>query len=227
MYPKVNHMTSDEAQQAQDVVLVIFLANSHPAIVLFDSGASHSFISSSFVAKHNLPIAAMKHTMLVSSPGGKMRTKHICPAISINIRGEDFLSNLILLDSKGIDIIHGMDWLRKYDRIIKCARRSVRLTKMDGTTVEFVAAMQSNQGSILNQTKVKALEENIVVQEYPNVFPEDLSGMPPDHDIEFLIELLPGTPPVSKMPYRMPVNELVELKKKISELQATGFIRRR
>jgi hypothetical protein len=227
MYPKVNHMTSDEAQQAQDVVLVIFLANSHPAIVLFDSGASHSFISSSFVAKHNLPIAAMKHTMLVSSPGGKMRTKHICPAISINIRGEDFLSNLILLDSNGIDIIHGMDWLRKYDRIIKCARRSVRLTKTDGTTVEFVAAMQSNQGSILNQTKVKALEENIVVQEYPNVFPEDLSGMPPDHDIEFLIELLPGTPPVSKMPYRMPVNELVELKKKISELQATGFIRPR
>jgi hypothetical protein len=220
-------MTSDEAQQAQDVVLVIFLANSHPAIVLFDSGASHSFISSSFVAKHNLPIATMKHTMLVSSPGGKMRTKHICPAISINIRGEDFLSNLILLDSKGIDIIHGMDWLRKYDRIIKCARRLVRLTKTDGTTVEFVAAMQSNQGSILNQTKVKALEENIVVQEYPNVFPEDLSGMPPDHDIEFLIELLPGTPPVSKMPYRMPVNELVELKKKISELQATGFIRPR
>jgi hypothetical protein len=227
MYPKVNHMTSDEAQQAQDVVLVIFLANSHPAIVLFDSGASHSFISSSFVAKHNLPIAAMKHTMLVSSPGGKMRTKHICPAISINIRGEDFLSNLILLDSNGIDIIHGMDWLRKYDRIIKCARRSVRLTKTDGTTVEFVAAMQSNQGSILNQTKVKALEENIVVQEYPNVFPEDLSGMPPDHDIEFLIELLPRTPPVSKMPYRMPVNELVELKKKISELQAKGFIRPR
>jgi hypothetical protein len=120
-----------------------------------------------------------------------------------------------------------MDWLRKYDRIIKCARRLVRLTKTDGTTVEFVAAMQSNQGSILNQTKVKALEENIVVQEYPNVFPEDLSGMPPDHDIEFLIELLPGTPPVSKMPYRMPVNELVELKKKISELQATGFIRPR
>jgi hypothetical protein len=227
MYPKVNHMTSDEAQQAQDVVLVIFLANSHPAIVLFDSGASHSFISSSFVAKHNLPIATMKHTMLVSSPGGKMRTKHICPAISINIRGEDFLSNLILLDSNGIDIIHGMDWLRKYDRIIKCARRSVRLTKTDGTTVEFVAAMQSNQGSILNQTKVKALEENIVVQEYPDVFPEDLSGMPPDRDIEFLIELLPGTPPVSKMPYRMPVNELVELKKKISELQAIGFIRPR
>jgi hypothetical protein len=56
MYGKVNHMTSDEAQQAQDMVLVMFLASSHPATILFDSEASHSFITSSFVAKHNLPI---------------------------------------------------------------------------------------------------------------------------------------------------------------------------
>jgi hypothetical protein len=87
MYGKVNHMTSDEAQQAQDVVLGMFLASSHPATVLFDSRASHSFITSSFVAKHNLTIANMKHTMLVSSLGGEMRTKLICPAISISIRG--------------------------------------------------------------------------------------------------------------------------------------------
>jgi hypothetical protein len=87
MYCKVNHMTSDEAQQAQDEVLGMFLATSHPATILFDSGVSHSFITSSFVAKHNLPIANMKHTMLASSPGGEMMTKHICLAISISIRG--------------------------------------------------------------------------------------------------------------------------------------------
>jgi hypothetical protein len=77
---------------------------------LFDLGASHSFVSSTFAAKHHLPITIMKHTMLVSSPGGEMRTKHICPTISINIRGVDFLANFIILDSKGIDIILGMDW---------------------------------------------------------------------------------------------------------------------
>jgi hypothetical protein len=65
----------------------MFLASSHPAIVLFDLGATHSFISSSFVAKHHLPITIMKNTMLFSSPGGEMRTKHICPAVSITIRG--------------------------------------------------------------------------------------------------------------------------------------------
>jgi hypothetical protein len=211
MYGKVNHMTSDETQQAQDVVLGMFLASSHPVTVLFDSGASHSFITSSFVAKHNLPIANMKHTMLVSSPGGEMRTKHIRPAVSISIRGVDFPLNFILLDSKGIDIILGMDWLSKYDGVIQCTKKAVRLTKKDETTVEFVATVQADQASMLSQIKVTTLEEILVVQEYPDVFPEELPGMPPDCDIEFLIELLPGTPPLSKRPYRMPINELVEL----------------
>jgi hypothetical protein len=143
-------MTSDEAQQAQDVEMGMFLARSHPATILFDSRASHSFISSSFVTKHNLPIATMKHTMFVSSPGGEMRTKHICPAVSITIRGVDFPSNLILLDSKGIDIILGMDWLSKYDGVIQCARKAMRLTKKDGATVEFVAMVQSDQDNMLN-----------------------------------------------------------------------------
>jgi hypothetical protein len=116
-------MTSDEAQQAPDVVLGMFLTSSHTATILFNFGVSHSFVSSSFVAKHTLPIATMKHTMLVSSPGGEMRTKHICPSVSITIRRVDFPSNLILLDSKGINIILGMDWLSKYDRVIQCARQ--------------------------------------------------------------------------------------------------------
>jgi hypothetical protein len=68
-------MTTEEAQQVQDVVLGMFLASSHPATVLFDLRASHSFISSTFVAKYHLPISIMKHTMLVSSLGGEMRTK--------------------------------------------------------------------------------------------------------------------------------------------------------
>jgi hypothetical protein len=118
MYGKVNHVTTEEAQHAQDVVLGMFFAISRNATVLFDSGASHFFISSSFVTKHNLQIVTMKHTMLVSSPGGEIRTMHICPTISISIRGVDFLSNLIILDFKDIDNIHDMDWLSKYDEII-------------------------------------------------------------------------------------------------------------
>jgi hypothetical protein len=187
-------VTTEEAQQAQYIVLGMFLASSHPTTVLFDSGASHSFISSSFVVKHHLPITIMKQTMFVSSPGGEMRTKHICLVVSITIWGVDFLVNLIVLDSKGIYIILGMDWLRKYDGVILCEKRAIRLTKEDGTIVEFNAAIQVDQVSLLNIVQGTSLNEIRVVQEYPDVFHEDLPGMPPDRDIEFIVELLPGTP---------------------------------
>jgi hypothetical protein len=144
-YGKVNHLTIEEAQQSQGVVLCMFLANSYLATVLFDSRTSHSFIAYKFVAKYNLPITIMKYTMIVSSPGGEMNTKHICPAISIAIRGVDFLLNLISIDSQGIDIILGMDWLRKYDRVILCTKRAIRLTQENGTTMEFTAAISANQ----------------------------------------------------------------------------------
>jgi hypothetical protein len=100
----------------------------------------------------------------------------------------------------------------------------VKLTKKVGTSVEFVVMVQSGLDSKLNQTKSIALEDIRVVQDFPDVFLEELPGMSPDRDIEFLIELLPGTPPISKRPYRMSVNELVELKKQIAELQAKGLI---
>jgi hypothetical protein len=80
-------VTTEEFQQSQDVVLGMFLANSHTARVLFDFGATNSIISSKFVAKHNLPITIKKYIMIVSSSGREMKTKHICLAISIAIRG--------------------------------------------------------------------------------------------------------------------------------------------
>jgi hypothetical protein len=106
-----------------------------------------------------------------------------------------------------------------------CAKRVIRLTKEDVTIVEFNAAMQAEQVSLLNKVQETSLNEIRVAQEYPEVFLKDLPCMPPDRDIEFIIELLPGTPPISKRPYRMSVNELVELKKQIAELQSKGFIR--
>jgi hypothetical protein len=123
--------------------------------------------------------------------------------------------NLIVLDSMGIDIILGMDWLRKYVGVILCAKRAIRLTKEDGTIVEFNAAIQADQVSLLNKVQGTSLNEIKVVQEYLDVFPEDLPSMPPGHDIEFIIALLPGTSPIYKRPYGMPINELVELKKQI------------
>jgi hypothetical protein len=152
-------VVTEEAQQAQDIVLGMFFTSSHPTTALFDSGASHSFISSAVVAKYHMPVSIMKHTMLVSSPGGEMRTKHICLAVTITIRGVDSLANLIILDYKGMDIILGIDWLRKHDGVILCAKRVVRLTTENVTTVEFSAVMTTDQTSMLNQVHGNSLEE--------------------------------------------------------------------
>jgi hypothetical protein len=118
-----------------------------------------------------------------------------------------------------------MDWLRKYDGVILCAKRAICLTQEDGTTMEFTTAISANQISVLNQVKGASLDEIRIVREFPDIFPEEFPGMPPHWDIEFLIELLLGTPPILMRPYRMSMNELVELKKQIAELQAKGFIR--
>jgi len=122
-------------------------------------------------------------------------------------------------------VILGMDWLTRYDGIIICAKKSVQLTSPQGNKIEFVAATASKEGGSINQVEGKTIEEIRVVREFPDVFPDDLPGMPPDRDFEFVIDLLPGTAPISKRPYRMDIKDLKELKKQIEELLAKGFIR--
>jgi hypothetical protein len=102
-------VTVDEAQEAPDVVLGTFLVNSTTAIVLFDSGVSHSFISATYVEKHNIPVAMLKCRMVVSSPRGDMPARQVCPKVKIILRGVEFNANLIILDSNGINVILGMD----------------------------------------------------------------------------------------------------------------------
>ena len=105
-------MTTETTQEAPDVVIGMFSINSNSAIVLFYSGASHSFISYTFIKKHGIPVYVMKIPMLVNSPGGEMKANWICLAASLNIRGVEFQANHVVIDSSGIDVILGMDWLR-------------------------------------------------------------------------------------------------------------------
>jgi hypothetical protein len=128
-------------------------------------------------------------------------------------KGVDFLSNMIILDSPGIDIILDMDWLKKYNGVIHCARRAVQLTGAKGTKVEFVATPSTRMLVSLNSMNAVPMMEIRVACDFPYVFPEDLRNMPPDNDVEFVIDLVPATTIISKRPYRMPANELVELKK--------------
>jgi hypothetical protein len=106
---RVNHVAMEEAEEAPDVVIGMFLIIDTSAVVLFDSGASHSFISASYVGKHNMPLALLRCQMIVISPGGYMPARQLCPKVNLKIRGVDFVANLIVLESKGIDVILGMD----------------------------------------------------------------------------------------------------------------------
>jgi hypothetical protein len=77
----------EDAQSAPDVTIGMILVNDNNAIVLFDFGASHSFVAASFVQKYNLPLSMLKNRIIVSSPGGDMHARHVCPKVSILIRG--------------------------------------------------------------------------------------------------------------------------------------------
>jgi hypothetical protein len=130
---------------------------------------------------------------------------------------------------KDIDIILGMDWLSKHKVLIDCAKKSIKLTTLEGKEMEFVAKLVVTAKGVANRAKVNQLDasqgsEVPVVNEFPDVFPKELPGMAPDRDIEFVIELKPGTTPIYKTPYRMATPKLAELEEHIKELLERGFI---
>jgi hypothetical protein len=121
----VNHVAVEDAQAASNIIIGMILVNDNNVIVLFDSVASHSFVAANFVQKHNLPLSMLKNWVIVSSPGGDMHTRHVCLKVNILIRGVEFIANLIVLESKGIDVIFGIDWLSKHKGMINCAKKAV------------------------------------------------------------------------------------------------------
>jgi predicted aspartyl protease len=106
-------VTVEQAQDALGIVLNTFPVNSVSATVLFDSGASHSFITEHFVAKHSIPMSSMKTHLLIGSPNGEMKSTHVCPQVNLKIREIDFQADLVVRTSSGIDVIFGMELVRR------------------------------------------------------------------------------------------------------------------
>jgi len=130
-----------------------------------------------------------------------------------------------MLRTSSIDLILVMDWMKQYRVVIQCQEKFVVVTSPKEDRICVEVAVQAPSTATMNQMTDEVNEENQVVDDFPDVFPDELLGMPPDRDIEFLIELLPRTAPIAKRPCRMGVNELEELKKQIKELLEKGFIR--
>src|SRR6187399_1450336 len=162
--------------------------------------------------------------MTIKSPGSKQITQNYCQGIAIEIQGLKFHANVIVLENKGLDVILGMDWLTTNKGFIDCFNRTMILTHHHGKTIRVAAQERPvSRQPKLNKVDASELSKVPVVCEFPDVFPEELPGMPPDREIEFTIELAPGTTPIYKKPYIMAPSELVELKNQIKELLDKGF----
>jgi hypothetical protein len=218
-------VTAEEAAEAPDVVLGIFLINSVPARVLFDSRALHSFVTERFVTKGGLTASKMARNMIVQIPGSQVRAHLTCEGVPIVIHGVSFQADLIILGTKGLDVVLGMDWMSKYQGHIDCARKAITVTSGDGVQIEHIATMPSHKVYYKMSVAGPTLDQVLVVCEYPDVFLEELPGMPPDRDIEFIIELIPETAPIAQRPYRMNLQELEELKKQLADMLGKGLIR--
>jgi hypothetical protein len=128
--------------------------------------------------------------------------------------GREFWSMHIVLEESNIDLILGMSWLRKSKAVIHCARGTVELTSPKGERFEVIITITPSTRPVVYLVDGKFVGRNIrVIRDFPDAFLEELPRMPPDREVEFSIDLLLGTAPISKRPYRMSVEELKELKK--------------
>ncbi|GJX08692.1 putative nucleotidyltransferase, ribonuclease H [Tanacetum coccineum] len=205
-----------------------FSLNDHFAIVLFDYGADYSFISTKF-----LPLINMKPSVV--SPGYEIEiasgiiveTNKIIRGCRLELEGHTFIIDLIPFGYGSFDVVVGLDWLSKLRAKIVCYEKIVQIPLSNGDILEVHGEHPKGNLKELKTMKVNEpkLKDIPVVREFPGVFPEDLSGLPPSCKVEFCIELIPGAVPVTKLPYHLAPTEMQELSNQLKELQEKGFIR--
>ena len=245
---RVHQMTVDEAKETYDVVTGTFFVNLLPARVLFDSGADRSFVSERFSRRFSVPISQLKPPLDVEVANNKViRVVDVFQNCEIEIDNEKYPIDLIPIPMGELDVVIGMDWLGTNEAIILCHHKLVRLrTPSGGETVIYGEHKKANlaictyartkkylargcQAYLAHvvdiQKPVPDLNKIPVVQEFPDVFPEELPGLPPDRQVEFRIDLIPGSTPIAKTPYRLAPSEMQELMKQLQELLDKGFIR--
>jgi hypothetical protein len=162
---------------------------------------------------------------LIHTPGGNIATKQLVMATPLSLAGRLFRTNLIVLEGQGIDVIFGMGWMKRYKVMLDIAACTVHLESPTHDSVVLKLPSSTSIASTLHHTTAQNLEDILVVCEFSNVFLEDLSGIPLDQDVEFIIKLQPSTTPISRSSYKMTPKELAELKVQLNELLDKQYIR--
>ncbi|WVZ97796.1 hypothetical protein U9M48_043308 [Paspalum notatum var. saurae] len=223
---QVHYIHLEEIPVGEPVLASTFSVNGHPTVVLFDSGATHTFISQSYASKHGIKTSCIKESYNISAPGNPINTNLIVKRLLLSIGGEDFIISPVVLPHQGIDVILGMNWMNENHAVLDIGSRTVQLkSNVSGKILKVHMPNQKHIEPTVNATEIQEIKKIPVVCEFPDVFLKELPGLPPDRNVEFSIELVPDTAPVSKRPYRMAPDELKELKTQLQEQLDKGFIR--
>ncbi|XP_052728435.1 uncharacterized protein LOC128195239 [Vigna angularis] len=242
---RVYAITGAEAAGSGTLVISTCLVYGKSCCVLFDSGATHSFISKACVGKLGLEVSEMQFDLVVSTPATReVRTSTMCVQCPIEVEERKYKVNLICLPLQGLEVILGMDWLATNHILLDCGKKelifpneedeelTVTLGQLKEDIMEsascFLIMTHEDQelgGLRQERTFVVDSNERMVLDEFPDVFPEEIPGLPPTREVEFTIDLVTTAAPISVQPYRMAPAELVELKKQIEELMDKQFIR--
>ncbi|GKB72546.1 putative reverse transcriptase domain-containing protein [Tanacetum coccineum] len=212
------------ANPESNIMTGTFLLNNRYASILFDTGADRSFVSTTFSSQIDITPNSLDHYYDVELIDGRIiGLNTILRGCTLNILNHPFNIDLMPVELGSFDAIIGMDWLVKYQAIIVCAEKIVRIPWGNETLI--VHGDESNQGYEAHKLEKKRLEDVPIIRDFPDVFLEDLPGLPLTRQVEFQIDLIPGAAPVARAPYRLAPSEMKELSEQLKELSDKGFIR--
>ncbi|GJZ09602.1 putative reverse transcriptase domain-containing protein [Tanacetum coccineum] len=223
------YVVVENPQQNPNVVTGTFLLNDHYACILFDSGAEKSFVSSAFTHFINITPATLNTSYEVELADGKVvSTNTILRSCTLVLLNHVFKIDLLPTRLGSFVVLH-LEWdCWQYHRaLIDCYEKIVRIPLPNGKILEVQGERPEKDLRSLACIKAdeKKLDDIRVVRDYPEVFPDDLLGLPLVREIEFRIDLIPGASPVVRSPYRLAPSEMLELSNQLKELQEKGFIR--
>ncbi|GJV80492.1 putative reverse transcriptase domain-containing protein [Tanacetum coccineum] len=186
---------AEEARQDPNIVTGTFTLNNHFATTLFDSGADYSFVSTTFIPLLGLEPSDLGFRYEIKIASAQLvEIDKVIKGCKLEIEGHVFDINLIPFGHGSFDMIIGMDWLSNYKAEIICHEKVVRIPLTDGKVLKVVRERPEEKAILLMIAKAsdKKQEEIVVVRDFPEVFSDDLSGLPPIWEIEFRIELIHG-----------------------------------
>jgi hypothetical protein len=177
------------------------------------------------VEKYCIPCTESREGFIIHSPGGQIFTKEVAFHVPVTLAERDFPTYMIVLKGQDIDVILGMNWLAQHKAILNTDLRTIRLSYgHEEVLLSIPVAIPAKPFGRVYESIMPEIKDIPVVCEFPDVFPEDLPGLPLERDVEFVIELKPGMTPISRRSYRMPPNELTKLKTQLQDLLEKGFI---